>query len=190
MGFGSRKPPEHLHGQPGGKQVWKYRGREFSVEPYARPRGRVWASSLASGPFADPEDTVAGARHALDVGFWLDEVRGGLDYGQRSDVTRVLWKMALDASDRSDFAHTVADHCAEARKSTAGRYHHANVNACEWFDALPLGERRKLLDAVWAQDERAKRGIAHAKRVQNPRPKPKASSKAARRKLLNRLLRT
>jgi hypothetical protein len=190
MGFGSRTPPEHLYGTAGGKQVWRYRGREFTVESYQRPRGRIWVSDIHSGPFADVQDTVGGSRYVVDAQEWLTEVRGELGYGNRADVIRVLLAIAGDAEDRADFSHIVADHCAEARKSTAGRYHHANVNACEWFDALPLGERRKLLDAVWAQDERAKRGIAHAKRVQNPRPKPKASSKAARRKLLNRLLRT
>jgi hypothetical protein len=193
MGFGSRATPQHVLGMPGQTQVWRYRGKDYEIEPRKRKRGEVWVLVGGLGTFADVPDAVAEARYWRDLTKWAAEspLKGrDTQTGRQELMAVLLHNMALEASSRASFGHTIAQACSGARRGTPEwRAATARLRAlCDVFDDLPLSERRKLLDTAWERRERHLRAAAHEQRVKNPKGR-KGASKKERRKLLNRLLR-
>lgn len=147
-------PPAYVHGMPGGAQVWRYRGREISVQP--GPTGTWWEASWTEGTdreshhAVDAQDAVGRARFNIDL------IELGGDWPE-AEIGLVHASDHLDEAGRAATRATLARHAEVLfRQALTGtdvspiRKWHA-----EAFYRLSLSDRLRLIDEVIADQRRA-----------------------------------
>jgi hypothetical protein len=180
--FGSRETPRFMYGMPGEKQVWHYLGADIEIKPYRLPRGVVWGAEPIDqghgmGTYMDPQDALGHGMFWIDV----DEWTVANTEEDRFRLIHRLLSLARETKTRDALGRGVSMECSLARKP----YTHPTYLErwlCDLFDTLPLRERRKLLDAIYAEKERNRRGLAESRKLAIPPPKPKGNEKARKRK--------